>query len=293
MLALNGYPHDGSAPISAYARMPARRSPYVGPPAPQDMPAAAAAARPLARPMCGRGWRPLKGYRIPPPFFFVRACAIAYVAPARAARRASCGRGRRSCAGGEMALWTRAGASEPSTRRTWQRTLHTTALWGRTRGSARCRRRRRGGGGGVIFGDLDKWRAIIACLADHNADVEGRRREKTRRKDLPPRQTRSKQYRGSITGLEAAGSIKTPVGSRILDRTRQDAQARAPVGNRAVGARGAHAAGADAGRAPRLGLGERNARICVVPRGERAARAHGRVLARRRVPEPLGPDATL
>ena len=38
---------------------------------------------------------------------------------------------------------------------------------------------------GVIFEDTDKWRAIIACSADHNSNVEARRRKKTSRKDLP------------------------------------------------------------------------------------------------------------
>ena len=38
---------------------------------------------------------------------------------------------------------------------------------------------------GVRFEDTNKWRALIACSADHNADVEARRRKKTSRKDLP------------------------------------------------------------------------------------------------------------
>ena len=38
---------------------------------------------------------------------------------------------------------------------------------------------------GVRFEDRDKWRAVIACAADFNADVEARRRKKTSRSDLP------------------------------------------------------------------------------------------------------------
>ena len=40
---------------------------------------------------------------------------------------------------------------------------------------------------GVRFEDKNKWRALIACSADYNADVEARRRKKTSRKDLPRR----------------------------------------------------------------------------------------------------------
>lgn len=38
---------------------------------------------------------------------------------------------------------------------------------------------------GVRFADKNKWRAVIACSADHNADAEARRRKKTSRTDLP------------------------------------------------------------------------------------------------------------